>query len=186
MVELNCDLISLNTAGLRDYEKRRKVFHYLKQQISKSAITFMQETHTVKSDETLWTNQFGCGSGSIIFSHGKSDARGVLIAFHEELNYRVIMQHVDNNGRYIVLNVLIDNNPIILVNYYAPNVESEQLKFLDELNHIFNSFEIAENTVFIWGGDFNMIFDTTLDADGGFPKLKINSPFQTSINDVTK
>ena len=34
MVELNCDLISLNTAGLRDYEKRRKVFHYLKQQVS--------------------------------------------------------------------------------------------------------------------------------------------------------
>ena len=99
MVELNCDLVSLNTAGLRDYEKRRKVFHCLKQQISKSAIIFMQETHTVKSDEKIWTNQFGCGSGSIIFSHGKSDARGVLIAFREELNYRVITQHVDNNGR---------------------------------------------------------------------------------------
>ena len=175
MVELNCDLISLNTAGLRDYEKRRKVFHYLKQQVSKSATIFMQETHTVKSDEKIWTNQFGCGSGSIIFSHGKSDARGVLIAFREELNYRVIMLHIDNNGRYIVLNVLIDNNPVILVNYYAPNVESEQLKLLDELNYIFNSFEIAESTVFIWGGDFNMIFDTTLDADGGFPQLKINS-----------
>ena len=73
------------------------------------------------------------------------------------------------------MNVLIDNNPIILVNHYAPNVESEQLKILNELNHIFSSFEIAENTVFIWGGDFNMIFDTTLDADGGFPNLKINS-----------
>ena len=30
--------------------------------------------------------------------------------------------------------------------------------------------------MFIWGGDFNIIFDTTFDADGGFPKLKINSP----------
>ena len=29
-VELNCDLISLNTTRLRDYEKRRKVFHFLK------------------------------------------------------------------------------------------------------------------------------------------------------------
>ena len=28
--------------------------------------------------------------------------------------------------------------------------------------------------MFIWGGDFNMIFDTTLDADRGFPKPKIN------------
>ena len=135
----------------------------------------MQETHTVKSDEKVCTNQFGWGSGSIIFYHGKSDARGVLIAFREEVNYRVITQHVNNNGRYIVLNVLIDNNPVILVNYYALNVESEQLKLLDELNHIFNSFEITENTVFIWGGDFNMIFDTTLDADRGSPKLKINA-----------
>ena len=57
MVGLNCDLISLNTAGLRDYEKRRKVFHYLKQQSSKSAIIFMQETHTVKSDEKIWMDQ---------------------------------------------------------------------------------------------------------------------------------
>ena len=63
---------------------------------------------------------------------------------------------------------LIDNNPVILVNYYAPNVESEQLKLVNDLNHIFNSLEIAENTMFIWGGDFNMIFDTTLDADGVF------------------
>ena len=91
-------------------------------------------------------------------------------------NYQVITQHVDNNGRYIVLNVLIDNNPVvILVNYYAPNVESEQLKHLDELNHIFDSLEIPENTMFIWNGDFNMIFDTTLDANEGFPKLNINS-----------
>ena len=29
---LNCDLISQNTAGLRDYEKRRKVFHCLRLQ----------------------------------------------------------------------------------------------------------------------------------------------------------
>ena len=90
MVELNCDLKSLNTAGLRDYEKHHKVFHYLKQQISKSVIIFMHQTHTVKSDEKIRTNQFGCGNGSIIFSHRKSDARGVLIPFREELNYRVI------------------------------------------------------------------------------------------------
>ena len=75
-------------------------------------------------DQSVWLWKW-----FIIFSHGISDARGALIAFREELNYRVITQHVDNNGRYIVLNVLIDNNPVILVNYYAPNVKSEQLNF---------------------------------------------------------
>ena len=175
MAELNCDLISLNTARLHDYEKRCEVFHQLKQQTSKSAIIFMQETHIVKSDEKIWTNQFGCGSGSSIFSHRKSDARGVLIALREVRNYQVTLQHIESSGRYIVLNNLIDNNPVILVNYYAPNVESKQLKLFDELNHIFNSLGIAENTMFIWSGNFNMIFDTNLDVDGDFPKMKINS-----------
>ena len=102
----------------------------------------------------------------------------VQLYFHKVINYQAIMQHVDNDGRYIVLNVLIDNSPILLVNYYAPNVESEQLKLFHKSNHIFDSLQIAENTMFIWGGDFNMIFDTTLDADGGFPKLKVNSLFK--------
>ena len=56
---------------------------------SKSVIIFVQET--VKSDEKIWTNQFGCGSGSIIFSHRKSDAQGVLISFCEVIHYQVKM-----------------------------------------------------------------------------------------------
>ena len=91
---------------------------------------------------------------------------------------------MDNNGRYIILKVLINNNPVVLVNYYAPNVESDQLRLLDELTHIFDQLDITEDTAFIWGGDFNLIFDTTLDADGGSPKLKLN--FKTYLHDVRK
>ena len=32
-----------------------------------------------------------------------------------------------------------------------------------------------QDTQIIWGGDFNVIFDTKLDADGGNPQLKLNS-----------
>ena len=77
--------------------------------------------------------------------------------------------------RYFVFDVLIDNNPVILVNYYVLNVESEQLKVLDELAHIFNQLQTLENTRFSWGGDFNLFFDFDLDAKGGSPKLKIKS-----------
>ena len=106
---------------------------------------------------------------------GKSDARGVLIGFREAVKYKIKDRYMDKNGRYIVLDVLIDNNPVILVNYYAPNVESEQLKVLDELGHIFNQLQISENTKFIWSGDFNLFFDVDLDAEGGSPKLNIKS-----------
>ena len=61
---------------------------------------------------------------------------------------------MDKNGQYIVVDVLIGNSPVILVNYYAPNVESDQLKVLDELADIFNQLQILENATFIWGGDF--------------------------------
>ena len=111
----------------------------------------------------------------MIFSHGKSDARGVLIGFREAVKYKIKAKYVDKNGRYIVLDVLIDNNPVILGNYYAPNVESEQFRVLDELAHIFNQLQTSENTTFIGGGDFNLFFDVDLDAEGGSPKLKIKS-----------
>ena len=81
MAELNLDIISLNTPGLGGFTKRRKTFKFLKKHASRKGIVFVQETDSLRKDETLWTNQFGCGDRSMIFSHGKSDARGVLIGF---------------------------------------------------------------------------------------------------------
>ena len=115
MNELNFDVISLNTRGLGNFMKRKKIFNYVKKHVSQRGIVLLQETHCVPKDEKVWTNQFGCGKGSVIFSHGKSDARGVLVAFHEAVNYKIISQHVVNSGKYIVLNLLIDSSPVILV-----------------------------------------------------------------------
>ena len=122
----------------------------MKKKTSPKGIIFLQEIHSVNKIEGLWTKQFGCGKGSIIFLHGKSDARGVLIAFRG-LKYKIIEKQIDNNGRYVVLNALIDNNPIILANYYAPCEEPDQLKMLDELNRIFDQLQVKGDTQFIWG-----------------------------------
>ena len=99
----------------------------------------------------------------------------MLIAFCEAVDYKITEQYVDSNGRYIVLNLLLDTVPFILVNYYAPNYETDQLKLLEKLSHIFDQLNAAENTTLIWGGDFNMIFDTYLDVSGGTSKLYIKS-----------
>ena len=50
----------------------------------------MQETHSLKTCENRWTNQFGYGNKHIVFSHGTSDSRGVLITFREVSTYKVI------------------------------------------------------------------------------------------------
>ena len=153
MASLDFDIVSLNTAGLGDYVKCHKVFNYMKKQMTPKGIIFLQETHSINKSEGLWTKQFGCRKGSIIFSHSKSDTRGVLIAFCKGLKYKIIEKHIDSDGRYVVLNTSIDNNPIILANYYAPCKEPDQLKILDKLNHIFDQLQVKEDTQFIWGGD---------------------------------
>ena len=73
---------------------------------------------------------------------------------------------IDDGGRFIVLNTLIEDSPVVLINYYAPNEEKDQLKVLDDLNHILDNIDISEDTVLVWGGDFNLIFDIRPDADG--------------------
>ena len=170
MDDLGFDILSLNVRGLGDHTKRRKIFNYAKKHISRKGVIFLQETHSVQKDEHVWTNQFGRGTGSVFFSHGKSDASRILIASRE-----VTAKHVDTEGRYIVLNLLLNISPVVLINYYAPNQEGEQWKVFDRLTHIFDQLGIVEDTTFIWGGDFDMIFDIDLDTDGGSPELYIKS-----------
>ena len=72
MGDLDVDIISFNARGLRDFTKRRKALYEKKS--SRRGIIFLQETHSVLKDEKVWTNQFGFGKDTVIFSHGKSDA----------------------------------------------------------------------------------------------------------------
>ena len=53
--------------------------------------------------------------------------------------------------------------------------KKDRLKVLDDLNHILANIYISEDTVLVWDGEFNLIFDIRLDADGGSPKLKLKS-----------
>ena len=155
--DINFDMISLNAQGLRDYTKRHNVFNFMKKHTSSKGIIFMQETHSLKTCENTRTNQFGCGNKHTVFSHGTSDSRGVLIAFRDASTYKVISQYIDDSGRFIVLNTLIEDSPVVLINYYAPNEEKDQLKVLDDLNHILDNIDISEDTFLVWCGDFNLI-----------------------------
>ena len=71
MIECEFDVLSLNTAGIGDSFKRRKVFNYLKKNSSSKEVLFLQETHNVKKKENIWNNQWGCGknSGFFLFLH---------------------------------------------------------------------------------------------------------------------
>ena len=170
------DILSLNTAGIGDFIKRPKLFNYAEKHTSSAGIVSLQETHSSeKKNERLWVNQWGCGRGAVIFSHGSSDARGVLIAIRESLDYKILSVTLDSNGRFIVINIIMKGSPFILINYYAPNYENGQIQVLDEIQDQLDILDPDQETQIIWGEDFNVIFDTNLDADGGNPQLKLNS-----------
>ena len=72
----------------------------------------------------------------------------------------------DKNGRYIVSEAAIDDEKRILVNIYAPNDQTQQIKFLRDLsNSVFNSYA---NESFVIGGDFNCPLNDW-DKRGGRP-----------------
>ena len=120
-------------------------------------------------------NQWRCGRNKLIFSHGEPNARGVMIAVRESLDIKITSVFKDINGRFIILYAYIQNKPILLDNYQAPSDEGGQVQTLSEMNSIIDKIGFEINTSMIWGRDFSLYFDTFLDADGGFPKLKMNS-----------
>ena len=71
----------------------------------------------------------------------------------------------------------IQGSLFILVNYYGPNTQPEQVKILKEIdNHLKNLVSGDDDDAkIIFGGDFNMYFDFHLDALGGSPKVKQDS-----------
>ena len=54
--------------------------------------------HSTENVEAIWTNQWDCGKRAIHSSHGKSDSRGVLIAFREGLDYKIDSVFRDSDG----------------------------------------------------------------------------------------
>ena len=73
----------------------------------------------------------------------------------------------DSSGRFIIINTIIKGSPFILINYYTPNDENGQIQVLNEIQEQLDLLDHDQGTKIIWGGDFNVIFDTKLDADGG-------------------
>ena len=172
------ELIGLNTRGLRDYRKLRAVFNWLKRDTHKNAVILLQETHSIKGDERFWKVQW---RGEVRYAHGTHNSKGVLIAFKDGVNLHIRTEIVDSDGRFIIIQAIIDKSNVVIVNYYIPNDEPSQVETLAKIDRHIRSLELEDHTTFLFGGNFNMYFDTKLDADGGNPKLKVNSLTQIKV-----
>jgi exonuclease III len=113
------DLLSLNTNGLRDDKKRKSLFHWLKKfHDAENKVVMLQETHTDEDNVTQWIDDWG--DRNVIFAHGNSASKGVAIMLPRNIEITVISKECDPDGRYIALNIKVEESYFWIINCYAP------------------------------------------------------------------
>ena len=101
------DILSLNVRGIREKKKRINIFSWVRNHVSDQSVIMLQETHSTKDLESSWSSQLQCEK--VYYSHGESNARGVLIAFQNDLDVTIKQKVCDENGRFIVLKCIIQD-----------------------------------------------------------------------------
>ena len=144
-------LVTQNVKGLNENFKRRGVFMHLR---SKADIICIQETHCTVENENIWSQEWG---GKCFWSNGTSVARGCAILVNPKFQGEILNVAADAEGRYVLVQILEDNEKFVLISVYAPNEDSPQ--FWIEL---FKRYENYEGHRII-AGDFNLALNVVYD-----------------------
>ena len=169
-------IFSENVNGIgSDKVKRQAIFNKLKRK--GSAVFMMQETHCTQELEEVFKTEFG--SEKMFFSNGKSNSCGVLTVISEDYEVEVINVIKDNEGRYLILDVVRNDHVFRLGNIYAPtrNFEREQIRVLGSFaNIIYNT--LTENI--ITSGDWNL-YMSNLDRLDAMPDSNDNAKYRSNL-----
>lgn len=146
-------VVTLNVNGLKDSDKRRNIFHFLKS--VDSNVILLQETHSTISDEKMWSNEWG---SHFLFSHGTNMARGVALIFQRNFPVQIENVNRDNDGRYMIVDLNINEIKMVFACVYAPNEDNPNffVKFFDQVDG-------RDNDSLMLGGDFNTTLDPSVD-----------------------
>ena len=72
----------------------------------------------------------------------------------------------------------IQGQPYVLVNCYAPNSETGQVKIFKDISKQLAHMDITPDYKYICAGDWNLIFDASMDSFGKKAVLKRKAIFQ--------
>ena len=118
----------------------------------------LQETHSSSKIQKIWKSQWG---GQIFYDHGTSNSRGVAILIRKGYVTKVHRMIQSGVGRYLLLDITVDNRRLTVCNIYAPNTDSPEF-----FNDVFQKITILDNQDVIIAGDFNTIL-CEIDRKGG-------------------
>ena len=161
-------IITLNVNGLNALTKRQNLAEWIQKQ--DSHICCLQETHLKTRD----TYKLKVKGWKKIF-HANRDQKkaGVAILISDKIDVKIKAVKRDKEGHYIMIKGSLQEQDIIIINIYAPNIESPQY-----VRQTLTSMkgEINNNTIIV--GDFN----TPLTPMNRSTKQKINKETQTLNN----
>ena len=174
--------MSLNVRGLSNLKKRELIFSWCRK--TKSDIIFLQATHSKFEVQKQWEREWG---GSMFFSHGSNNARGVAILFRSGFDVNLEAVKRDGQGRFLVIKGKLEDSAFTIVNIYAPNVDRCSLQFFENLQGHLLEFGISDEDNIIIGGDLNCLLNPRLDKQGGIlvPRANVVSAIeglQTTFN----
>ena len=135
---------------LRVWQKKRKeVFNLLREK--KMNVCMLQETHFTKENENIieaeW--EFKC-----IFSNCSSQSCGVALPFNNNFQFVIKNTVCDENGQYVICELELSNERIIVTNFYGLNTDNTLLleSFIDGIDNFIEK-------PLICGGDWNLVLD---------------------------
>lgn len=154
--------LSWNVRGLGSQAKRIKVLNHLSK--LQADICLLQETHLSELDQNkIKSSQYHSYS-----AHYNTKQRGVCILINKKISYVHNTTITDPEGRFVIINITINNYSLTIGNLYGPNTDDPSF-----FQNFFSSISNLSNCPIIIAGDFNTVLDPTTDRFNNIGKKHI-------------
>ena len=98
-------------------------------------------------------------ASKIEFSHGTTNARGVMILITDNIPLKAQNTQTDDQGGLLIVDCEIDDSEFILVNLYAP-ISDKRLDQRSFGDHVCTQLEPYFGKSIVLAGDLNIISQT--------------------------
>lgn len=159
-------IVTLNVNGLRDSNKRGRVFHYIR--TLQADIICIQEPHTPETENKWWQMQW---SGPSIWSHYTATL------LHPRIE--LIATEISSDTRIMTTTINLQGQRLKVTNIYAPATKPERISFFQALSE-FDQFSTQ-----CIAGDLNSYPNPALDRCPPQNSIMPKQDWQTLENKIT-
>jgi exonuclease III len=157
-------ICSINTNGLQQPEKRQRLIQWS-----------IQQQYIVNARNYFFTNVLNQlmqdFEGSLYQSHGTSNLRGVAIWIKKNIEFKLIDEYKENEGRLLLIYVEINNAIYIIINIDAHNNMSKTNTFFKQVDRFIKEHIIGQ---IIPAGDYDIL--SKIDTTKSYRCKKLDTP----------